>query len=68
MNKWKKGQRADRRALCPCGSGIKYKSCCFAADREAADGKIKMAKLTQEQDGYEEAGFPEILSVLLGGR
>jgi len=33
----KLGQRVGRKQPCPCGSGKKYKSCCYADDREAAE-------------------------------
>jgi Fe-S-cluster containining protein len=29
----------DRKAPCPCGSGKKYKSCCYARDRALADAR-----------------------------
>ena len=35
----KPGQQVGRKEPCPCGSGVLYKSCCFADDREAAEGK-----------------------------
>jgi hypothetical protein len=69
MNKWEKGQRADRLALCPCGSGIKYKSCCFADDREAAEGKRRKKRLAEserERLYIPHSDFSSILSLLFG--
>jgi hypothetical protein len=69
MNKWKKGQRADRLAICPCGSGIKYKSCCFADDREAAEGKGRKKRVAESERECLRpplTDFSSILSLLLG--
>ncbi len=37
---FKKGQQVGRRKPCPCGSGKKYKSCCYPIDRERAERKF----------------------------
>ena len=36
----KKGQQVGRRQRCPCGSGKKYKSCCYSLDRERAEKRF----------------------------
>jgi hypothetical protein len=33
--------RTGRNALCPCGSGRKYKVCCLPADREAENARYR---------------------------
>jgi len=40
----KAGQKVGRRELCPCGSGVKYKSCCFASDRDTAEKSVLVKK------------------------
>lgn len=52
----KPGQRVNRKAPCPCGSGVKYKSCCFASDREAADG-LQAAKRSFTPSAFRPAHF-----------
>jgi hypothetical protein len=36
----KPGQKVGRKEPCPCGSGVKYKSCCFAVDRDKAEKSL----------------------------
>lgn len=63
------GQRTYRNKPCVCGSGRKYKNCCFATDRQGAEEKIFEAlskaffKMKNEQESqgvllYDALGKP----------
>jgi hypothetical protein len=44
----KPGQKVGRKEPCPCGSGVKYKSCCYALDRAQGEASlIKKVKKTR---------------------
>jgi hypothetical protein len=40
------GKSVPRNALCPCGSGKKYKQCCLAKDGKMKQGKRKTASFS----------------------
>lgn len=56
----------ERNDPCPCGSGVKYKKCCAAAEREAAplqlDPEAMLSLVAERLDPFRAAELSESLS------
>ena len=51
------GGPPGRNDPCRCGSGLKYKRCCLAADREAASERLKADAVTAKFSDVQSPGF-----------